>query len=120
MNRHISCVVLYSLFSWPGDCLLLSQGDFLMSIYVGTLAFLATDCDLRQFFAPYGAVGMIHITIDRYTGRSQGRGSVAMADRDAVQAAIAGLHSAVHAGRVLTVHAAPSGVPPCISSQSWW
>lgn len=91
-----------------------------MNIAVRNLASSVTAHDLRQLFAPYGAVGMIHITIDRYTGRSQGRGSVAMADRDAAQAAIAGLHGSVHAGRVLTVHAAPSGVPPCISSQSWW
>ena len=91
-----------------------------MNIAVRNLVSSVTAHDLRQLFAPYGAVGMIHITTDRYTGRSQGRGSVAMADRDAAQAAIAGLHGTVHAGRVLTVHAAPSGVPPCISSQSWW
>jgi hypothetical protein len=55
---------------------------------------------------------MIHIAIDRQTGRSRGCGSVAMTDRQAVQAAIAGLHG--------TVHAAQPGAPPCVSSRSWW
>jgi RNA recognition motif-containing protein len=91
-----------------------------MHIAVSNLASNVTSQDLRQLFAPYGAVGMIHIAIDRQTGRSQGCGFVAMADRHAVQAAIAGLHGTTHAGRVLTVHAAPPGVPRCVSSQSWW
>ena len=91
-----------------------------MNIFVGNLAFSTTDHDLRQLFAPYGAVGMIHIAIDRPTGRLKGCGSVAMADRHAAQAAIAGLNGTTHAGRVLTVHAAPLGVPPRVSSQSWW
>jgi RNA recognition motif-containing protein len=91
-----------------------------MNIAVSNLASSVTAHDLRQLFAPYGAVGMIHIAIDRHTGRSQGCGSVAMADRHAAQAAIAGLHGTAHTGRVLTVHAAPPVVPPCVSSQSWW
>ena len=91
-----------------------------MNIAVKNLAPSVTAHDLRQLFAPYGAVGMIHIAMDRHTGRSQGYGSVAMADRHAAQAAIAGLHGTVHAGCVLTVHAAPPGVPPCVSSRSWW
>jgi RNA recognition motif-containing protein len=91
-----------------------------MHIAVSNLASHVTAYDLRQLFAPYGAVGMIHIALDRQTGRSQGRGSVAMADRHAAQAAIAGLHGTVHAGCVLTVHAAPPGVPPQVLSRSWW
>jgi RNA recognition motif-containing protein len=87
-----------------------------MNIAVKNLAPSVTAHDLRQLFAPYGAVGMIHIAMDRHTGRSQGYGSVAMADRHAAQAAIAGLHGTAYAGRVLTVHAAP----PCVPSRSWW
>jgi RNA recognition motif-containing protein len=87
-----------------------------MNIAVSNLAPSVTAHDLRQLFAPYGAVGMIHITIDRQTGRSQGRGSVAMADRHAAQAAIAGLHGTAYAGRILTVHAAL----PSVSSRSRW
>jgi RNA recognition motif-containing protein len=91
-----------------------------MNIAVSNLASSVTAHDLRQLFAPYGAVGMIHIAIDRQTGRSRGCGSVAMTDRQAAQAAIAGLHGTVHAGRVLTVHVAQPGAPPCVSSRSWW
>ena len=91
-----------------------------MNISISNLASSVTAHDLRQLFTPYGAVGMIHISIDRYTGRSQGRGSVAMTDRQAAQAAIAGLHGTAHAGRVLTVHAAQPGAPPSVSSRSWW
>ena len=91
-----------------------------MNIAVKNLAPSVTAHDLRQLFAPYGAVGMIHIAMDRHTGRSQGYGSVAMADRHAAQAAIAGLHGTAYAGRVLTVHAAQPGVPPRVSSRSWW
>jgi RNA recognition motif-containing protein len=91
-----------------------------MYITVSNLTSNVTAYDLRQLFAPYGAVGMIHIVINRITGRSQGCGSVAMPDRQAAQAAIAGLHGMAHAGRVLTVHAAPPGAPRGVSSQSWW
>lgn len=54
-----------------------------MNIAVSNLASNVTAHDLRQLFALYGAVGMIHIAIDRQTGRSQGYGFVAMADRRA-------------------------------------
>jgi RNA recognition motif-containing protein len=91
-----------------------------MNIAVSNLASSVTAHDLRQLFAPYGAVAMIHIAIDRHTGRSRGCGSVAMTDRQAAQAAIAGLHGIIHAGRVLTVHAAQPGPPPSVSSRSWW
>ena len=91
-----------------------------MNIAVSNLASSVTANDLRQLFASYGAVGMIHISIDRHTGRSQGCGAVAMPDRQAAQAAIAGLHGMAHAGRFLTVHAAPPGAPRGVSSQSWW
>jgi RNA recognition motif-containing protein len=91
-----------------------------MNIAVSNLASSVTAHDLRQLFAPYGAVGMIHIAIERHTGRSQGYGSVAMVDHHAAQAAIAGLHGTVHAGRVLMVHAAQPGVPSRVSSRSGW
>jgi RNA recognition motif-containing protein len=91
-----------------------------MYITVSNLTSNVTAYDLRQLFAPYGAVGMIHIVINRITGRSQGCGSVAMPDRQAAQAAIAGLHGAAYAGRALTVHEAQPGAPRCVSSQSWW
>jgi RNA recognition motif-containing protein len=91
-----------------------------MNITVSNLTASVTAHDLRQLFEPYGAVGMIHISIDRHTGRSQGYGSVAMPDRQAAQAAIAALHGTALAGRALTVHAAQPGAPRYVPSQSWW
>jgi len=91
-----------------------------MHIAVSNLTSSVTAHDLRQLFTPYGAVGMIHISIDRHTGRSQGWGSVAMPDRQAAQAAMAGLHGTPYAGRVLTVHEAQPRALRGVSSQSWW
>ena len=47
-----------------------------MNIFVGNLAFSATDHDLRQLFEPFGAVDKVNIITDRDTGRSRGFGFV--------------------------------------------
>jgi len=91
-----------------------------MHITVRNLAPSVTAHALRQLFAPYGAVGIIHIMINRMSGCSQGYGSVAMPDRQAAQTAIAALHGTALAGWVLTVHAAQPGAPRAVSIQSWW
>jgi RNA recognition motif-containing protein len=77
-----------------------------MNIFVGNLAFTATEQDLRQIFEPYGAVDTIRIMTDRDTGRSRGFGFVEMPDRQAAQAAIQALHGTELAGRALTVNEA--------------
>jgi cold-inducible RNA-binding protein len=74
-----------------------------MNIYVGNLAFTATDDDLRQLFEPYGLVEMIRVITDHDTGRAKGFGFVTMPDRQAATAAITGLQGQVLAGRALTV-----------------
>ena len=90
-----------------------------MHMTVRHLPASVTTQNLRELFAPYGAIGIIYI-ITKYTNdRSQGCGSVAMPDRHAAQAAIAGLHGTTHAGRALTVHEAQPGTPRSGSSQSW-
>ena len=91
-----------------------------MYITVRNLSSSVTAHDLRHLFAPYGAIGMIHISIDRHTGRSRGCGSVVMPDRQAAQAAMACLQGTIHAGRVLAVHEAQPEAPRGVSSQSWW
>src|SRR6266516_4711367 len=82
----------------------LAQKDLPVNIFVGNLAFTATEQDLRQLFEPYGAVDTIRIMTDRDTGRSRGFGFVEMPDRHAAQDAIAGLHGTPLAGRTLTVN----------------
>jgi cold-inducible RNA-binding protein len=74
-----------------------------MNIYVGNLAFTATDDDLRQLFEPYGLVEMIRIITDHDTGRAKGFGFVTMPDRQAATTAITGLQGQALAGRALTV-----------------
>ena len=82
-----------------------------MNIYVGNLAFSATEHDLRQLFEPYGVVEKIHVVTDRDTGRSRGFGFVEMPESRAAQAAIQGLQGTMLAGRALTVNEAKPMAP---------
>lgn len=77
-----------------------------MNIFVGNLAFTATDHDLRQLFEQYGAVEKINLITDRETGRPRGFGFVEMSDSQAARAAIEGLNGKELAGRTLTVNEA--------------
>ena len=86
-----------------------------MPITVSNLGPSVTAPALRQLFAPYGAVGVIHIMINPLSGCSQGYGSVAMPDRQAAQAAITGLHGTALAGWPLIVHGAQPGAPRAAS-----
>ncbi len=80
-----------------------------MNIFVGNLAFTATDQDLRQLFELYGAVDSITVMTDRETGHPYGFGFVDMPERSAARAAIAGLHGMDLAGCTCTVNEA-----------NWW
>ena len=82
-----------------------------MNIFVGNLAYSATDHDLRQLFEQYGVVDRIQIITDRDTGRSKGFGFVEMPDSTAAQTAIAGLQGKEFAGRALTVNEARPRAP---------
>ena len=62
-----------------------------MNIFVGNLAFSATEQDVRQLFEPYGAVDTIKMITDRDTGSPRGFGFVDMPDSRAAQSAIQGL-----------------------------
>ena len=78
-----------------------SDQDFPVNIFVGNLAFTATDQDLRQLFEPYGAVDKINLITDRDTGRAKGFGFVEMPDRLTAGSAIQGLHGKDLQGRAL-------------------
>ena len=91
-----------------------------MSIFVGNLAFSATDHDLRQLFEPYGVVDKVNIITDRDTGRSRGFGFVEMPDSAAAKAAIQGLQGHQLAGRALNVNEAKPREPrPAVSRSRW-
>jgi RNA recognition motif-containing protein len=91
-----------------------------VNIFVGNLAFSATDHDLRQLFEQYGAVDKINIITDRYTGQSRGFGFVEMPDSTAAKAAIQGLQGKELAGRTLNVNEAKPREPRREPSRSRW
>ena len=91
-----------------------------MNIFVGNLAFSATDHDLRQLFEPYGVVDTINVITDRDTGRSKGFGFVEMPDSAASKAAIQGLNGKELEGRALTVNEAKPREPRRETSRSRW
>jgi RNA recognition motif-containing protein len=82
-----------------------------VNIFVGNLAFTATEQDLRQLFEQYGAVDTVHIITDRETGRPRGFGFVDMPDQQEAQSAIAGLQGKELAGRPLNVNEAKPREP---------
>jgi len=57
-------------------------------LYVGGLAWAATDADLESAFAQAGTVISAQVIIDRMSGRSKGFGFVEMEDDAQAQAAI--------------------------------
>ena len=91
-----------------------------MNIFVGNLAFSATDHDLRQLFEPYGVVDKINVITDRDTGRSKGFGFVEMPESQAAKAAIQGLNGKELEGRALTVNEAKPREPRRETSRSRW
>lgn len=77
-----------------------------MEIYVGNLAYTATEHEVRQLFEPYGTVERVHIPQDRETGRPRGFGFVTMPNGTEAQAAITGLQGSTLGGRALSVNEA--------------
>jgi len=91
-----------------------------VNIFVGNLAFSATDHDLRQLFEQYGVVDKIQVIIDRDTGRSKGFGFVEMPDSTTAKTAIQGLQGKELEGRTLTVNEAKPREPRRESSRPRW
>jgi RNA recognition motif-containing protein len=81
------------------------------NIYVGNLAFTATDEDLRSAFEQFGEVTSVNIIMDRETGRSRGFAFVEMADGEHAKEAIENLDGAAVSGRNVTVNEARPRAP---------
>ncbi|MGE3538125.1 MAG: RNA recognition motif domain-containing protein [Candidatus Tectimicrobiota bacterium] len=77
-----------------------------MNIFVGNIAFTASEDDIRQLFEQHGTVENVHLIMDRYTGRSRGFGFVEMPHAEEATAAIAALNGAALHNRPLTVNEA--------------
>jgi len=91
-----------------------------VNIFVGNLAFTATEDDLRQLFEQYGAVDKVNLITDRDTGRARGFGFVEMPDSRAAQSAIQGLQGKDLAGRAITVNEAKPREPRGEPRQRRW
>jgi RNA recognition motif-containing protein len=57
-----------------------------MDIYVGNIAYSASEEDLRAAFGEFGTVESVRIVTDRETGRSKGFGFVQMGEEDGAKA----------------------------------
>src|SRR5262249_46504563 len=84
----------------------LDRKERTMRIFVGNIAFTASEFDLEELFGRHGRVSRAQIATDRETGRSRGFAFVEMPDSTEAQAAIEALHGASFAGRPLTVNEA--------------
>jgi RNA recognition motif-containing protein len=76
------------------------------SIYVGNLSHSATEDDLRNAFAAFGAVSNVTIIKDRETGRPRGFAFVEMSDNGEATTAIQELNLKEINGRAVTVNEA--------------
>jgi RNA recognition motif-containing protein len=75
-------------------------------LFVGSLAWEATEDDLRALFAPFGPVSDAVIVTDRATGRSRGFGFVVMENHKDAARAIEELNNTELHGRPLVVNVA--------------
>jgi RNA recognition motif-containing protein len=76
------------------------------NIFVGNLAFSATESSVRSLFEPYGSVDRVNLVTDRDTGRSRGFAFVEMSDGTEADRAIAELNGTEMEGRALNVNEA--------------
>jgi RNA recognition motif-containing protein len=77
-----------------------------MTIYVGNLAFKATESDLRDVFAEYGKIKRVVVPTDRDTGRVRGFAFVELEQGQDEDNAISQLDRAEWMGRELRLNKA--------------
>ena len=80
-------------------------------IFVGSLAYTATDDDLQAFFADAGTVVSAKVIMDRDTNRSKGFGFVEMSTDDEAKAAIDSLNGKELNGRGVALSEARPQAP---------
>jgi len=76
------------------------------NIYVGNLPFRASEDNIRDLFAQYGAVSAVKLISDRETGKPRGFGFVEMDDDTEADAAIEALNGKDYEGRSLKINEA--------------
>jgi cold-inducible RNA-binding protein len=75
-------------------------------VFFGNLNFQATEQELQEFLAPYGAIEEVFMPKDRETGRPRGFAFVTFADDAQATKALQELVGKEFAGRPLTVNEA--------------
>jgi cold-inducible RNA-binding protein len=80
-------------------------------LFVGSLAWTATDQDLEDFFKAAGTVLSAKVIVDRDTNRSKGFGFVEMGTDDEARAAIDQLNGKDLAGRPVAISEARPQAP---------
>jgi cold-inducible RNA-binding protein len=78
-------------------------------LYIGNLAYSATNEDLEALFSRVGKVESAAVVTDKFSGRSKGFGFVEMADSNDAAAAIESLNDSEFQGRRIKVAEARSG-----------
>jgi RNA recognition motif-containing protein len=80
-------------------------------LFVGSLAWTATDDDLANFFSEAGTVLSAKVIVDRDTNRSKGFGFVEMSTDEEAKAAIDKLNGKELNGRAIAVNEARPQAP---------
>ena len=80
-------------------------------LFVGSLAWTATDADLEEFFKQAGTVVSAKVIVDRETNRSKGFGFVEMSSDDEAKAAVDTLNGKDLAGRPVAISEARPQAP---------
>lgn len=80
-------------------------------LFVGSLAWTATDEDLTDFFSSAGTVVSAKVIVDRDTNRSKGFGFVEMSSDEEAKAAIDKLNGQMLNGRAVAISEARPQVP---------
>jgi cold-inducible RNA-binding protein len=76
------------------------------NIYVGNLAFSATESSISELFSEHGNVDSCRLITDRDTGRSKGFAFVEMSSMEEAQSAISSLDGREVDGRILKINEA--------------
>ncbi|HUD05732.1 MAG TPA: RNA-binding protein [Candidatus Saccharimonadales bacterium] len=75
-------------------------------LFVGGLAYVVTDDQLRDLFATVGTVQSAQVIKDKYSGQSKGFGFVEMSTEEEAQTAIKDLNGKEIEGRAIAVNEA--------------